>query len=423
MKPIRLVTALGFTAIASSAVAQPNILLIIADDMGLDASACYSVGQQQATMPVIEALCAEGMVFENAYAAPLCSPTRASILTGQYGFRTGIGAPVPRGEEDGLQEDVTSLFDVLEPTGYATNLIGKWHLGQGGNGLNHPAHLGVPAFFGPFQGGIRDYETWTAVSGGHEVPVEGYSTRVLTDRAIEWTGAQDDPWFLWLAYNAPHTPFHAPPADLLTGEVPEGNSRRNPLPLYNAALEAMDTEIGRLLETVPEDTVVIFVGDNGTPGQVARDLYPGRGAKGTIYEGGTHVPLIVAGPGVTASRSDGFVYVTDLYATISAQAGAELDPGPDAFDFGPMLAGGDSSRDYIFVDHFSDRQTRGNPVLGWAMRVGDFKLVQPEGGAPQLFNLLEDPFEQHDLLEDGITPVEADIVAMLETRHASIIEN
>ncbi|MEF3047830.1 sulfatase-like hydrolase/transferase [Pseudotabrizicola sp. L79] len=209
----RLATALTL-AFPGAALAQPNILLIIADDMGLDASRCYALGDQQAPMPNVEALCASGMVFDNAYSAPVCSPTRATIMTGQYGFRTGVGAAIPPDGTNGLSADVTSLFDVLATTNYSANLIGKWHLAGADADLNHPAELGVPDYFGLFMGAVRDYSKWTAVTGGQEVQVDGYATTVLTDRAIDWIGAQDDPWFLWLAYNAPHAPFHLPPADL-----------------------------------------------------------------------------------------------------------------------------------------------------------------------------------------------------------------
>ena len=142
MKLRSLCAALALAVMPIGAQAAPNVLLIIADDMGLDASACYSVGKQQAKMPTLETMCAKGMVFDNAYAAPVCSPTRASIMTGQYGFRTGIGSAIPRKGNGGLSANVTSLFDVLAKTNYSANLIGKWHLADGKDGLNPSCETG-----------------------------------------------------------------------------------------------------------------------------------------------------------------------------------------------------------------------------------------------------------------------------------------
>lgn len=341
----------GQAGAVTSAVKQPNILLIIADDMGLDASRCYQVGENQAPMPVVETLCNQGMVFENAYADPLCSPTRATLMTGQYGFRTGIGSVIRWDRDAGLSPDVTSLFDVLNHSGYAGAVIGKWHLAGSGNGLDHPAQLGVGEYYGIYKGAVPSYSSWDGVDNGAGIHVDGYSTSVFTDRAIEWTQAQQKPWFLWLAYNAPHTPFHVPPAGLLHSSIgladDEAEIRRNPLPYFNAMLEAMDSEIGRLLESMPAEvrrnTVVMFIGDNGSPNQVARSLYGDRGAKGSIFEGGTHVPLIIQGPGVAAGRSDALVNSTDLFSTIAALSGAHPQMS-DAADLAPLLAGGPSGR-------------------------------------------------------------------------------
>ena len=389
----------------TAAANRPNILLIIADDMGLDASRCYDVGTDQAPMPVVEALCNQGMVFENAYAAPLCSPTRATLMTGQYGFRTGVGSVIRWADGIGLSPDVTSLFDVLNGNGYAGAVIGKWHLAGSDNGLDHPAHLGVGDYYGIYKGAVPSYSSWDGVENGAEIHVGGYSTSVFTDRAIAWTRAQQKPWFLWFAYNAPHAPFHVPPAGLVHSSTgladDEAEIKRNPLPYFNAMLEAMDTEIGRLLDSMPEDvrnnTVVMFIGDNGSPNQVARPLYGDRGAKGSIFEGGTHVPLIVQGPGIAAGRSDALVNSTDLFATIAGLAGAHPQMS-DAVDLAPVLAGGPGMRQHVYVEHFSDSPPRGADVHGWAIRDARYKLVAVEGEPPMLFDLETDPFEQTDLL-------------------------
>ena len=387
---------------------KPNILLVIADDMGLDASACYSVGNQQAKMPVLEAICRRGMVFENAYAAPTCSPTRATIMTGKYGFRTSVGGAITPRNQAGLSSDETSLFDLLNETEYASAIFGKWHLAGPNNGLDHPKALGVDHYFGFFKGRIRDYYQWDAVENGRSTSISGYSTTVLTDRAIDWIGTQSSPWFLWLAHNAPHTPFHAPPAELHTyGDLPEDRRsiRQNRLTHYNAALQALDTELGRLLGSLPpgvrDNTIIIFIGDNGSPGQVARDLYGDRGAKGGIFEGGTHVPLIVSGAGVGAGRSTALVNSTDLFATIAELAGVnhlKSNAGQDSISFRSAIFGGSGKRRHVYVEHFSNSEPRGGGSLGWAIRDENYKLVSVANQEPMLFDLRADPLETRDLL-------------------------
>ncbi len=200
-----------------------------------------------------------------------------------------------------------------------------------------------------------------------------------------------------------------PPAHLHSaGDLPtdEDSIKADQLTYYNAMLEALDTEIGRLLETVEDDSIVMFIGDNGSPNQVTRGFYGDHGAKGTIYEGGTHVPFVVTGPDIAAGRTDTFVQTTDLFTTISALAGAEA-PTTDGADFAPVLAGGETARDHIYVEHFSDYEPKPSDVFGWALRIGDYKLVTVEGTDPALYDLATDPMEAVDLLADRITSKEA----------------
>lgn len=395
------------TWLPAQASENPNVLLLIADDMGLDASKCYEIGNQQAPMPNLEKMCEMGMVFENAYAAPTCSPTRATIMSGQYGFRTGVGAPVAPDGSDELSVDTPTLFDALNKVNYSSNVIGKWHITGRQSGYDAPAQMGVSDYFGLYSGGIPDYFNWPAIEDGNVVQIEGYSTTVLTDRAINWIGEQDKPWFLWLAFNAPHSPFHLPPVDLhsfddLTDS--EDAVANNPLPYYNAMLEALDTEIGRLLASIDEDerdnTIVIFIGDNGTPNQIIGDLYGDHKAKGTIYDSGTRVPMVVTGPGIRQGRSDAFVNTTDLNATIASLAKTSTE-APDSVDFSSVLYGGEGQRDYVYIEHFTQRETKGGGIYGWSMRKGDFKIISPENKPAELYNLASDPLEQTNLLADG----------------------
>ncbi len=429
MKPIYYLSAAGLVA-AMPAFAEPNILLIIADDMGLDASNCYDVGSQQAPMPNIEAMCANGMVFENVYAAPTCSPTRATILTGLYGFRTGVGGPIDPDGSDQLDPDTPSLFDALTPAGYASNVIGKWHVSGwrgDGTGYSAPAQMGVSDYFGLYRGGVRDYSNWTAIENEQEVQITGYATTVYTDRAIDWIADQQEPWFLWLAYTAPHAPFHLPPKDLHSfDELPDNEDAvaKNPLPYYQAMLEALDTEIGRLLSSLSEEkranTVVMFIGDNGSPNQVTRGFYGEHGAKGTIYDSGTRVPLIVSGPGVQQGRSEAFVNTTDLHVTIADLAGADVSAA-DAVSFTPVLAGDAGARDFVMTEHFTERETRGGGIYGWSMREGDYKVIVPVGRDPELYNLSTDPFEQENLLTNNPTKTDFAALEAMQDRRAILL--
>lgn len=384
-------------------VDAPNIVLVIADDMGLDASPCHAVGDSPASMPTLEALCAQGMVMEQAYAAPLCTPTRAMLMTGRFGFRTGVGGLI-EGREPGLSGDELSLFDVLEAGGYSTALVGKWHLSGRADDNNHPQTLGIPEYYGLFSGSVSNYYSWTAVHNGLSMQVEQYASSALVDHAEGWLAEQEGPWFLWLAFNAPHTPFHLPPADLhsqseLTGE--ETDINRNAADYYRASLEALDTEVGRLLDGLPEEerarTVVLFMGDNGTPAKVAAEVYDLRGAKGSLYEGGTHVPMVVAGPGVQSGRSAALVSATDVYATVLELAGLEV-PEIDGQSFLPALQGGQGPRETLYVEHIDEEEEGDTHAKGWTMRDARYKLVVTSRGERQLFDLQEDPFEAIDLL-------------------------
>lgn len=427
MKKTVLTVALATMLAPVAAIAQENVLLIIADDMGVDASLCYDLGDQQAPMPNLEAMCANGVVFDNAYAAPVCSPTRATMMTGQYGFRTGVGAAISADGTNGLDDATTSLFDILADTGYSANVIGKWHLAGSGAGNDHPDLMGVPDYFGFIRGATQDYFNWTGIENGEDVQIDEYTTTAFTNRAIDWIDAQEnDPWFLWLAYNAPHAPFHLPPIDLHSfDDLPDDDdaAAQNPLPYYQAMLEALDTEIGRLMSSMSDDvrenTVVIFIGDNGSPNQVTRGFYGDHGAKGTIWEGGVHIPFIVSGAGIDAGRSDAFVNTTDIFATVAGFAGADVST-PDAFDFRPALSGGESARDYIYVEYFSDEEPGRNELFGWALREGAFKLVTPDGGDPMLFNLETDPLETTDLLADGTSTLEAATIASITARYQQL---
>ncbi|WP_419914285.1 sulfatase-like hydrolase/transferase [Hoeflea sp.] len=431
--PLAALAALAMLAVLPGlrvpAYSAPNILLIIADDMGLDASPCYDVGEWKPAMPNLEQLCRDGVVFDNFYAAPMCSPTRATILTGRYGFRTGVGTAVSRRSNNALDPSETTLFQFLDAYAddpYAHGVIGKWHLSNDDNGgSDHPRRAGVGYYAGLIEGTLEDYYSWPRTENGNTEQVNDYVTTAMTDNAIAWIAAQGSrPWFLWLAYVAPHLPLHVPPQELhtvagLTGTQPDMRARA--LDYYFAALEAMDSEMGRLLSSMSsaerDNTVVIFIGDNGTPNRTVQAPFERRRAKASLYEGGTHVPLIVAGKGVSrhGEREAALVNSTDLFATIAELAGADFpavsDRPEDSISFAPVLAkGGSGGRDFIYTELFGQMPgaRRGNRTNqnGWAMRDSRWKYLHLDEQGDAFFDLSADPFEKNNLMNGGLNDEE-----------------
>ena len=220
--------------------ATDNVLLVIADDYGVDSMGLYAPTQDVAPTPNLDALAANGVRFTNFWANPVCSPTRAALLTGRHGFRTGVGFPAGTNT---IPLTEYTIADAMNSVGYHTGHIGKWHLGNGNSG---PNLLGWDHFEGLIGGGVQNYFNWTKVTNGSASTNTNYTTTEMTDNAISWINSKgNDPWFCWLAYNAPHTPFHVPPATLQTQNVTAGSTN---LQKYKAAVEAMDTEIRSAVE-------------------------------------------------------------------------------------------------------------------------------------------------------------------------------
>lgn len=329
------------TSIHINGNSNPNILLIIADDFGKDACIGYSEGIEKPKLPNLQKLIDKGIIFDNFHVNPVCSPTRATILTGKHSFRTGV----LNAEEFGtLSTDEITLHRTLsENTEYANSIIGKWHLG---NSVGTPEQMGVEYYAGLFSGGVQDYWSWRLVENASNSQTDEYITTKLTDLAINWINSQDSPWFCWLAYNVPHKPFHLPPLEMHSkGALSEDESiiEASPLPYYMAMVESLDFEIGRLLDSINdpdlENTIVIVMGDNGTPGQVSQEPYTSSTSKGSLYKGGINVPLIIAGKGVTRlnQRDNNLINSVDLFPTISTLAGHSLDSYEDGYSFFDLL--------------------------------------------------------------------------------------
>ncbi|MEP3214960.1 MAG: sulfatase-like hydrolase/transferase, partial [Luteolibacter sp.] len=314
----------GFAETKITAAPKHSILLLILDDWGVDSSPLDNAATAGATfpkMPNLEALAARGIRFTNAYAQPTCAPTRASIITGRFAFRHGIGTP--EGANLPAAELTLPEFFTATKSPYALASFGKWHLGGGDNG---PAELGGwPHFAGILRGGVDDYYDWTKTTDGVTQKSTTYTTTDQVDDTLTFIKSNSGkPWFAWVGFNAPHTPFHNPPENLHTqGKDPLGKSNRT---AYEAALETLDSEIGRLLASVDlENTHIILIGDNGTPGQVVQAPFSRTHAKGSLFQGGIHVPLVIASPDISAPGTiTEPTHCVDLFATILEMAG--IDP-------------------------------------------------------------------------------------------------
>ena len=282
--------------------------------MGLDASPSYNFGLKKPTTPNITNLIYEGIIFDNVWAYPTCTPTRSSIITGKYGFKTGV-----MNVDDELPLSEPSLFKFFKNSStYSTAVIGKWHLSKDSN---HPYLMGVDFYAGLLNGSVNSYFNWDLTQNNTTVQNTDYITSKFTDIAIEWLNERNGPWFLWLAYNAPHAPFHLPPLSLHErSELPndQANIDNNPIDYYLSMIEAMDAELGRLIDSLNEDvlenTIIIFLGDNGSPRKVAQG-FNSRRVKGTVYQGGISVPMYISGKGVLRKndREDDLINTTDLF--------------------------------------------------------------------------------------------------------------
>lgn len=412
MRP--LLVAPAILLLATGPAVGGNVLLLIADDVGVDRIGAYAEHPDPGRTPTIDRLAAEGLLFRNAWANPVCSPTRAGILTGRYSFRTGIGTFIKNSSTFGLSVDELSLPELI---GGSSAVAGKWHLGVPPQGPAHPLDSGFRYHAGSLNNIGFSYFLWEKHVNGVPHSESTYATTDTTDEAIAMIAALPEPWFLWVAYNAPHTPLHVPPNHLHTYQL-DGFPEETPVVHMKAMTEAMDTEIGRLLGHVDlATTTVIFIGDNGTFSGATDAPFDPEHAKGTVYEGGLNVPFIVAGAGVSARgvESEALVHTTDLFATIAELAGV-ASAAEDSVSIVPYLADPTrpSIRDTVYAELFRPNGPGPYARHDRAIRDSRYKLIMRLEGRDELYDLDEDRFEQNDLLLGALTP--AVIAAYLELR-------
>ncbi len=396
------------------AATEPNILFILADDIGAEASSLYPLAgiHGAAPMPNIEKLAARGLTFENTWVNPMCSPTRATVLTGLYGHHNGV---LTAG--DVLPPDTTMLWDYINqrsPAKYDMAVFGKWHLGGNGGDIQHVQAMRAPNFRGILGVGVSDYFKWTAWDGntGTSQEMTTYSTTALTDWAIDFiekhkAARPQDPWFVYLPYNAAHSPFQVPPANLHSVDVGglAPGAKENSVPVYKAMIQALDTEIGRLLQHVDlNKTLVIYLGDNGTQSNVKDEGSKVRGSKISAWEGGARVPLTVAGAGVTRTgRESALVNGTDMFATIASAAGIRVSHVNDSYDITPLFRSArvSSGRRFAFTELCAGNSAR------FAVRDLTHKLIFDKKDGWGLYNLAADQIEQNNLYEAGSNEAKA----------------
>lgn len=403
---------------------RPNVILVVVDDLGWADTGAY--GSRYHRTPAIDALAASGVRFTDAYAAaPVCSPTRASLLTGLAPARLALTEWLPGPPADGhrlgpaefvaaLPVEQPTLAERLRAAGYATAHIGKWHLGGAGFGPREQGfELNVA---GDDAGTPRSYFHPYRDAGGQMPGLQSgapgeYLTDRLTDEAERFIEQhRDRPFFLQLAHYAVHIPLAAKPEILARYRAAPRPATGQRNPVYAAMIESVDQSVGRLVATlarlgVAERTLLVLTSDNGGldvrqgPDTPATDNAPLRAGKGHLYEGGIRVPLVVAWPGVI--RAGGIestpAISTDFYATVLDLVGAGAAASADGTSLAPLLRGQGAlptRRLYWHYPHWSGQG--GRP--GGAVRSGHYKLIEfYDAGAPELYDLGADPGEARDL--------------------------
>ena len=417
---LMLVCALGGRVRAAE---RPNIMLVVADDLGYGDTGFN--GCRDIPTPALDRFADEGVIFSNGYVpGAVCAPSRAGMLTGRYPERIGAQQNPPYAPDDptvGVPLSEPFMAAPLQDTGYRTGAIGKWHVGS--HPQFHPNRRGFDFFYGFLHGGHRywpaEYPEWREKiddkspayayvtpleRNGKPVKESGYLTDILTREAVHFIETSDDqPFFLYLAYNAPHVPMEARPEDLEALAGIKDDKRRT----YAAMVMALDRGVGQIRKALErtgrlDSTWVVFLSDNGGLPRHGASNHPLRGNKNTVWEGGVRVPMFFRPAAAAAdSMPVGTVYphtvsALDFYPTFLALAGAPAPAGKtlDGINLLPYLRDGTDPREDIplFV---SPHHVRRPACRG--VRLNDWKALSNRGGPWGLFNLREDIGERNNL--------------------------
>jgi arylsulfatase A-like enzyme len=421
MKKLKTDILMWITVLATGLVLaeKPNFVLILADDLGwadVGFNGCTDI-----PTPNLDALAASGVRLEQGYvSASVCGPSRAGLLTGRYQQRFGCGENPPeegwpnnpRCPDAGVPRSEKMLSELLQPAGYQTAVIGKWHLGMAE--MLRPNARGFDYFYGFLNGAHSFIEAkkewqpnpglWPVFRNGEPLDYEGYLTDTFSDESVAFIErSRDNPFFLYLSYNAVHAPWQAPENVAHKVKHIANPARRT----YAGMLVSMDDGIGRVIGALKDNgiydnTIVVFLSDNGAPKNSQASSAPLRGNKGDTYEGGTRVPFLISWPAglpqATVYRQP--VSALDLAPTLLAAAGrppaaGHAQPEFDGVDLLPYLKGESPGRPHELMFFRRDDD--------YAIRHNNWKLAW-NNGAPngsrtaELFNLADDPHERTDLI-------------------------
>jgi arylsulfatase len=418
-------TFLSAAAAAASplraAPATPNIVFILCDDLGYGDLGCYG---SRIRTPNLDRMAAQGVRFTNFCSAdPVCSPSRAALLTGRYPTRVGVPRVLFPQDTEGLNLDETTLADILKRRNYRTMCIGKWHLGRPAQYL--PTSRGFDQYFGiPYSNDMNP----RVLMRNAEVIEETANLETLTQRYTDEAkrfieGAKGGPFFLYMPHTFPHIPLAASPR--FRGKSPEG--------LYGDVVEEVDWSVGEILQTLQRhglerNTLVMFSSDNGpwyqgSPGKL-------RGRKNTTYEGGIREPFITrwAGEIPPGRVCDGLASMMDVFPTVARLCGAALPAKPpDGIDIWPLLKGERRSIERAPLLYFDNWDLQCARWMNWKLHLARHNTAaytpSPPGGRhsyllprPELYNLAIDPDESYDVAAENpkiIAQIQEQIAAML----------
>lgn len=394
--------------------ARGNVVFVLLDDIGVDKVAAYGVHDEPAFTPNLDALAARGLRFTSAYSQPVCSPARAALLTGRRAVRTGIGRNI--GGTHGLPLDEITIPEALAAldAGYSSMAVGKWHLTatRAEGAATAPLDQGFDRFDGLIgnppqlilpedEDEVEDADLpdgnffdWQRDVDGVLTNSTDYLLTAQADAAIAALDTLPEPFFLYVALSGAHHPLHVPPADLW-GHA----DLQDEAGIGDAVIEATDHELGRLLDAIGDRATVFVVSDNGTSGDMVRPPADEHHAKGSLYPGGIHVPLLAAGPGVGPGVSDELVYIADLFPTALDLAGvdaAALGVPLDAQSLVPLLDGDGLGRRCVIIDRFSPNLSPRPDAEAVTVLEDGFQLVRYDRGPDELYAV------------DPLAPVEGD---------------
>jgi arylsulfatase A-like enzyme len=432
-----------------------NFLVLLTDDQGIDKVGAYGAHPNPPPTPNMDALAAEGVLFRRAYANPTCSPTRAALMTGRYNSRYGVGQVIfTETDAEQLPRAEVTIAEALTGAGYHSEALGKWHLASNASedGPRHPLVQGFAHHAGSFGNlvstsdgegdGPATYFHWEKLTDGAASRVTTYATTDTVDDAIDRMGEMPEPWFLYVAFNAPHEPYTHPPEELHDYELTDDS----PIDRKHAAMvQSLDTEIGRLLGSMSpalrRRTTIVLASDNGTPTEAVSEPWRATQCKNSPYEGGIRVPLVVSGAAVVdpGRETDALVHVVDLLPTLVELAG--LDPAAltdaegepvelDGVSFLPQLRepAAPGARSLVYSGKFGPN---GPPDEEGRYRRFDWDIVLDErwklvrrDEALELYDLHDpdpvDGLEGRNVLEEALTAEAESALARLTAELAAI---